>query len=125
MNSQKLKQQKPVTHAEKALEYAEKASAIVRQRAHSNPENEVYSRIISEIEYVKTVLIEPSTDRSRLHKFTFGVGGGDASEELERRDPELLDTLGGMLWIADKIGQGLKMNSQVLEEFLQAPRNKS
>jgi len=117
MKLQWLKQQKPVTHADKALVYIEKVLAILRQRAVADPEHGAYPRLIPQVEYIKSVLIEPSTDRSKLHTLSFG--GGAASETLEREDPELFIALGGVLWIADKIGSGLKMNLQDLEEILQ------
>jgi len=115
MKLQWLKQQKPVTHADKALVYIEKVLALLRQRAVADPEHGAYPRLIPQVEYIKSVLIEPSTDRSKLHTLSFG--GGAASETLEREDPDLFMALGGVIYIAGKIGKGLKMDPQVLEEF--------
>jgi len=115
MKSQWSRQQNPVTYANKALNYVEKTLALVRQRAIADPEHAAYSLIIPQIEYVKSVLIEPSTDRAKLHDISFL--GGAASESLEREDPELFEALGGIIYIADKIGNGLKMDPKILEEF--------
>jgi len=134
MQPQRIKPKKPVTHAEKALKYTERALEIVRQRLAANPGREEYIRIISEIEYVKAALIEPGTDRSKLRNFTFGNGhsaaffeshGIDGSESLERKDPDLYHVVCGMRWVASTIASGLKMDLHVLEELLQSSVTKS
>jgi len=111
-----LKLQKPIAHAEKALEYVEKTLAILRQRASVNPEHGAYPRLIPQVEYVRTALIEPNTDRTKLH--TLSLGGGAASETLEREAPELFEALGGVIYIADQIDDGLEIELQELEDSL-------
>jgi len=111
-----LKLQKPIAHAEKAAEYVEKALAILRQRASANPKHGAYPRLIPQIEYIKSVLIEPSTDRSKLEELS--LGGGAASETLEREDPELCEALSGVIYIADQIDDGLEIELKELERSL-------
>jgi len=69
-----LKLQRPVAHAEKAAEYVEKALEILRQRASVNPEHGAYPRLIPQVEYVKSILIEPSADRAKLRELSLGGG---------------------------------------------------
>jgi len=112
-----LKLQKPIAHAEKALEYVEKVLTILRQRASANPEHGAYPRLISLAEYVKLVLSEPSADRSKLRGINFGTGG-PAGEILEREDPELFKALGGVIYIVDQIDDGLEIELEELEDSL-------
>jgi len=112
-----LKQQKLPTHADKALEYVEKVIALVRQRIIEHPEHGAYRSMLPQLNYIKTVLSKPATDRSELHRIDFCTGG-PAGELFEREDPELYDVIGGVLWIASQIGRGLKMDGQVLEQFI-------
>jgi len=112
-----LKQQKLPTHAETALVYVEKVIALVRQRIAEHPEHGAYPRMLPQLNYIKTVLTQPATDRSKLHRIDFCTGG-PAGELFEREDPQLYDVVGGVLWIASQIGRGLKMDLQVLEEFI-------
>jgi len=111
-----LKLQKPIAHAEKAAEYVEKALEILRQRASVNPEHGAYPRLIPQVEYVKSLLIEPSADRAKLRELS--LGGGAASETLEREDPELFEVLGGVLYIAGQIEDGLEIELEELEDSL-------
>jgi len=112
-----LKQQKPVTHADKALEYIEKALALVRQRATADPEHGAYPYLIPQIEYVKSVLTEPNTDRTKLHEINLG-GGGPRSDILKEQDSELYEKLAEVTYIAAQIRRGLKIDLKVLEESL-------
>jgi len=112
-----LKQQKLPTHAETALVYVEKVIALVYQRMVEHPEHGAYPRILPQLNYIKTVLTKPATDRSKLHRIDFCTGG-PAGELFEREDPELYDAIGGVLWIAHQIGRGLKMDGHVLEQFI-------
>jgi len=113
-----LKLQRPVAHADKALEYVEKVLDIVQKQASSYPpELEVHSWIISQIEYIKLVLSDPSADRSKLREINFGTGGS-AGEILEREDPELFEALGGVIYIASQIEDGLEIELQELEDSL-------
>jgi len=100
-----LKLQKPIAHAEQALEYVEKVLAILRQRASANPEHGAYPRLIPLAEYVKSALIDPNADRSKLRDINFGTGG-PAGEILERDDPELYEALSGVNYIASQIEDG-------------------
>jgi len=111
-----LKLQKPIAHADKALEYVEKALAILRQRASVNPEHRAYPRLIPQVEYVKSILIEPSADRAKLRDLS--LGGGAASETLEREDPELCEALSGVIYIADQIDDELEIELEELERSL-------
>jgi len=113
-----LKLQRPVAHAEKALEYIEKVLDIVQKQASSYPpELEVHSWIISQIEYIKLVLIEPNADRSKLREINFGIGG-PAGEILEREDPELSEALSGVKYIASQIEDGREIELEELEDSL-------
>jgi len=113
-----LKLQKPVAHAEKALEYIKKVLDIVQKQASAYPpEFEVHSWLISQIEYIKLVLIDPNADRSKLREINFGTGG-PAGEILEREDPELFAALGGVIYIADQIEDGLEIEVDELERYL-------
>jgi len=112
-----LKQQKLPTHAETALVYVEKVIALVRQRIAEHPEHAAYRSMLPQLNYIKTVLTKPATDRSKLHCIEFCTGG-PAGELFEREDPQLYDVIGGVLWIASQIGRGLKMDLQTLEGFI-------
>jgi len=112
-----LKQQKLPTHAETALVYVEKVIALVHQRMVEHPEHGAYPRMLPQLNYIKTVLTKPATDRSKLHRIEFCTGG-PAGELFEREDPQLYDAIGGVLWIASQIGRGLKMDLQTLEGFI-------
>jgi len=128
MKLQWLKQQKPVTHADKALVYIEKVLAIVQERAASIPEDDpclpledngeykaIFFSMLKQIQYVKNVLIRPSTDRSKLHDISLG---NFAAKEFAEVDPELSEALGGVNYIAYQVGHGLKIDPQELEESL-------
>jgi len=117
MKRQWLKQQKPPTHADKALEYVEKVIALVKRRIAEHPEHCAYRSILPQLNYIKSVLTKPATDRSKLHRIDFCTGA-PAGEIFEYEDPELYEAIGGVLWIADQIGRGLKMDLQTLEEFI-------
>jgi len=108
-----LKLQKPIAHTEKALEYVEKILAFIQMRSSAHPEYEVYYRIISQIEYIKRVLIDPNADRSKLRDINFGTGG-PAGEILERDDPELYEALSGVNYIASQIEDGWEIRNQVM-----------
>jgi len=113
-----LKLQRPVAHADKALEYVEKVLDVVQKQASSYPpELEVHSWIISQLEYIKLVLSDPGTDRSKLREINFGTGG-PAGEILEREDPELYEALSGVNYIASQIEDGLEIELQELEDSL-------
>jgi len=79
-----------------------KALTIVRKRGSVHPEHEVYPWLISEIDYVKSVLTGSSIDRSRLHKIN--LGGGEArSGMLQEQDSELYEALANVSYIAAQI----------------------
>jgi len=113
------KRQKLPTHAEKALEYVENVLVLAKKRKSTNPKHTGYRNIVAYLQYVQKVLTKPNTDRSKLHKKLSFATGGPAGEIFEQEDPELWEAIGGVLWIADQIGRGLKMDLNVLEEFLQ------
>jgi len=113
------KQQQLPTHAEKTLEYVENVLLLVQKRKSDNPKHTGYRKIVTYLQYVQKVLTKPDTDRSKLHKKLEFATGGPAGEIFEREDPELWEAIGGVLWIASQIGHGLKMDLNVLEEFLQ------
>jgi len=126
MKLQWLKQQKPVTHADKALEYVEKALAIAQDRAAfiseevsslpsegSGEYEAIFFSMINQIKYVKTVLINPNADRSKLHDISLG---NFAAKEFDGLDPELSEALSNVNYIAYQIGHGLKIDLQVLED---------
>jgi len=125
MKSLWLRQQKPVTHADKALEYVEKALAIVQERSAAISEASIASSesdgayegmfysMINQIQYVITVLTKPNTDRSRLHDISLG---NFAAKEFDGVDPELCEALSNVNYIAYQIGHGLKIDLHVLEK---------
>jgi len=126
MKLQWLKQQKPVTHADKALEYVEKALVIAQDRAAfiseeisslSSEGSEKYEAMffsmINQIKYAKTVLINPNADRSKLHDISLG---NFAAKEFDELDTELSEALSNVNCIAYQIGYGLKIELQVLED---------
>jgi len=118
MNLRWLKRQKSIVHAEEALEYVEKVLTLVQKQASAYPpELEVHSWLISQIEYVKSVLIDPNTDRSKLREINFGTGG-PAGEILERDDPELYEALSGVNYIASQIDDGWEIELEELEDSL-------
>jgi|GEM_PF-6948993 len=64
-----LKLQRPVAHAEKALEYVEHTLALVQKRAFAHPEVGAYPWLIPQLDYVKRVLpIAPSFMKSILEQ---------------------------------------------------------
>jgi len=109
--------QKPIAHAEKALGYVEKVFALVQERSTAHPELGVYSWLIPQLEYIKSVLFDPNADRSKLHKIDFGIYG-QAGETLEMSDPELFEALAGVIYIARRIADGQEIDLQELEDSL-------
>jgi len=74
--------------------------------------------MLPQLNYIKSVLTQPATDRAGLHKINFSTGG-PVGEIFKNEDPELYDAIGGVLWIASQIGRGLKMDLQMLEQFIE------
>jgi len=109
--------QKPIVHAEKALEYVEKALSLVHKRVSTCPEPEMYLWLVPQIEYIKSVLNDPNADRSKLYKIDFGTAG-QAGETLRMSDPELFEILSGLSYIADQIDDGLEIDPQELGNSL-------
>jgi len=101
----------------KTLEYVEKAFALVQERSTAHPELGVYSRLIPQLEYIKSVLLDPNADRSKLHKIDFGTGG-PAGEILKMNDPELSEALTCVSYISDQIADGQEIDLQELENSL-------
>jgi len=95
-----------------------KIIALVRQRIAEYPKHAAYRAMLPQLNYIKTVLTKPATDRARLHSIDFCTGG-PAGEIFENEDPELYDAIGGVLWIASQIGHGLKMDVRALEQFIE------
>jgi len=112
-----LKLQLPIAHAEKALEYVGKVLELVQKRAAAYSEPEALSWMISQIEYVKLVLIERSTNRSKLREIDFGTGD-PVGEILERESLELYEALSGVNYIASQIDDGWEIELQELEDSL-------
>jgi len=101
------------------LEYVENVLVLAKKRKSANPKHTGYHKIVAYLQYVQNVLTKPDTDRSKLHKKLGFSTGGPAGEIFEREDPELWKAIGGVLWISNQIGRGLKMDLNVLEDFLQ------
>jgi len=117
MISRWLRTQKPIAHAEKVLEYVEKALSLVHKRISTYPVPEMYLWLAPQIKYIKSVLTESNADRSKLHKIDFGTAG-QAGETLEMSDPELFEILSGLSYIIEQIDDGLEIDLQELENSL-------
>jgi hypothetical protein len=72
------------------IEVVENAIALVKVRMQAIPEFDLYKSILSQLEYLLSVLTGIQPDRSRLVKI---IVGHYAVHEFEETDPELSKAL--------------------------------
>lgn len=75
-------------------------------RRSSCPQFPVYTLVIDQLNYVKSVFDGSEPDQSRLHDLTIGAIG---SKEFEDTDYELARALMDVYYIAEQKANGLKI----------------
>jgi hypothetical protein len=88
------------------LEYVDKALAITMDRRDSCPQLPVYTSLINQLMYVRSVFDGTERDKSRLHDLTLGIIG---AKEFEDTDAELARALMDVYYIAEQSANGLKI----------------
>jgi hypothetical protein len=88
------------------LEYVEKALLLTIDRRSQAPKFPVYSVVIDQLEYIKSVFDRSEPDKSKLHKLTIGA---IAAKEFEGTDDELAEALMDVYFIAEQSANGLKI----------------
>ncbi|WP_300443455.1 immunity protein Tsi6 family protein [Zoogloea sp.] len=89
-----------------ALKTVERALALARVRLRKNPEFEIFTSTVAQLEYLLSVLRGDERDRSRLKDI---IVGHFAVREFEESDPELAEALNAAQAIAFKAARGLKV----------------
>lgn len=88
------------------LEYVDKALAITIDRRDGCPQFPVYTSLINQLMYVRSVFDGTEQDKSRLHDLTLGAIG---AKEFEDTDAELARVLMDVYYIAEQSANGLKI----------------
>lgn len=83
----------------------EEALTIARNRLNTAPQFNIFSSIVSQLEYLQAVLDGNEHDRSKLKNI---IVGHYAVREFEENDPELAAALKAAQAIAFKMAKGLK-----------------
>jgi hypothetical protein len=88
------------------LEYVERALRLTRERRARAPAFPVYTVVIDQLEYIKSVFDGTEVDKSKLHRLTIGA---IAAKEFETTDSELSEALMDVFFIAEQSANGLKI----------------
>lgn len=89
-----------------ALITINRAIDIAKARMVEVPEYPLYASIVTQLEYVASILRGDEKDRSKLKNVVVGHYG---ARELEETDPELSTVLKDAQLIASKMAKGLKV----------------
>jgi hypothetical protein len=89
-----------------AIETVNNALSLARDRLNDAPIFPLFTSIITQLEYILSVLSGEESDKSQMKKI---VVGHYAVREFEESDPELANALVAVQSIASKISKGLKV----------------
>ncbi|RMR13236.1 immunity protein Tsi6 family protein [Pseudomonas syringae group genomosp. 3] len=89
-----------------ALEYINYALLLAEERYARNPQFSVYTSVINQLLYVKSVFEGVEKDKSRLHDLSLGAIG---AKEFEDTDYELARAIMDVSYIASQSAKGLKV----------------
>lgn len=89
------------------IEYIDRALALVVDRLARYPGYEVLLSAEKQLQYIRSVLLDRSLDRSALHRLTLG---SIAVKEFDETDPELSRALKDAYYVGIRTGRGLKVD---------------
>ncbi|MGK8977769.1 immunity protein Tsi6 family protein [Pseudomonas aeruginosa] len=89
------------------IEYIDGALALVADRLARYPGYEVLLSAEKQLQYIRSVLLDRSLDRSALHQLTLG---SIAVKEFDETDPELSRALKDAYYVGIRTGRGLKVD---------------
>ncbi|HBN9988701.1 TPA: immunity protein Tsi6 family protein [Pseudomonas aeruginosa] len=89
------------------IEYIDRALALVVDRLARYPGYEVLLSAEKQLQYIRSVLLDRSLDRSALHRLTLG---SIAVKEFDETDPELARALKDAFYVGIRTGRGLKID---------------
>lgn len=90
----------------KAIDYIDEAISMTRLRLETGTMKVLYSRLLSNLEFLRNVVLGVETDKAKLHTLKISVW---PAEDFHRDDPEHSDVLGIADHIRDQIAHGLKI----------------
>ena len=87
--------------------YIDRALALGVDRLARYPGYEVLLSAEKQLQYIRSVLLDRSLDRSALHRLTLG---SIAVKEFDETDPELSRALKDAYYVGIRTGRGLKVD---------------
>ncbi|TBU92771.1 immunity protein Tsi6 family protein [Phytopseudomonas dryadis] len=89
------------------IEYIDRALALTADRLSRYPGYEVLLFAQKQLQYMRSVLLDRSLDRSALHQLTLG---SIAVKEFDETDPDLARALKDAYYVGVRVSRGLRVD---------------